>query len=429
MIKQTVVVSCPIDTYSGYGARSRDFVKALLKINKYEVRVLSQRWGNCRLGYLEDHNEETLSNIIIPGLTTKPDIWVQITVPNEFQPVGHYNIGVTAGIETTLCHGSWIAGINKMNLILASSVHSKKVLEDSKFEKIDQATNKVLGSIQCQTPIEVLFEGADLTKYFTKNVSAKSTVFETLSDIKESFCYLSVGHWMQGSLGHDRKNIGYTVKSFMEFFKNKSNQPALILKTQSVGSSHIDRDIILKRIHEIRKTVKGRVPNVYVLHGEMTDEEVNDLYNHPKVKVMVSHTKGEGFGRPLLEFSLTGKPIIASGWSGQVDFLPSDKAILLGGKLDKVHPSAVVKNVLLPESSWFFPADNHVNQAYKETFKKYKQYSKKAQSLRASNKKNFSFDKMTETLEKLLGTYIQVQPKQLDIKLPNLQMPKLVKNG
>ena len=48
-----------------------------------------------------------------------------------------------------------------------------------------------------------------------------------LPEIKESFCFLFVGHWMQGAFGHDRKNVGLLVKSFLETFKNKQKQPAL----------------------------------------------------------------------------------------------------------------------------------------------------------------------------------------------------------
>ena len=107
MDKISVAVSCPIDTYSGYGARSRDFVKALLKLEKYDVKIIGQRWGNTRFGYLKEHNEVELASLIVPKLTAKPNVWIQITVPNEFQPVGEYNIGMTAGIETTICVPRW----------------------------------------------------------------------------------------------------------------------------------------------------------------------------------------------------------------------------------------------------------------------------------------------------------------------------------
>ena len=128
MSKKSVVVSCPIDTYSGYGARSRDFVKALLELDEYNVKVIGQRWGNCRFGYLRDHNEDFLESIVVPQMTAQPDIWIMITVPNEFQKVGKFNIGLTAGIETTVCHQDWIAGCNRMDLVLTSSEFGKEVL-------------------------------------------------------------------------------------------------------------------------------------------------------------------------------------------------------------------------------------------------------------------------------------------------------------
>ena len=95
----------------------------------------------------------------------------------------------------------------------------------------------------------------------------------------------------------------------------------------------------------------SRSSDVWVV-GFLTDEEMNQLYNHPKIKSMITLTKDDGFGRPLLEFSMTGKPIIASNWSGHKDFLPMDKAIMLGGKLTQVHESAV-DDFILKDSKWF----------------------------------------------------------------------------
>jgi len=421
MSKPIAVVSCPIDTYSGYGARARDFVKALINLNKFDVQILSQRWGNTRFGYLEDHNEVDLSSRIIPKLTAKPKVWVQITVPNEFQPVGEYNIGVTAGMETTLVHHSWIEGCNRMNLVLVSSKHAKKVFENSKYSTEDTKTNQT-GSLELKTKMEVLFEGADLSKYFT---STESLV--DLSDISEAFCFLLVGHWMQGDFGHDRKNIGYTVKTFLETFKNRTSAPALILKTMQVGTSIMDRTAILKKIDAIRSTVKGKLPNIYLLHGELSDQEMNGLYNNPKVKAMVSHTKGEGFGRPLLEFSLVGKPIIASGWSGQVDFLDVNFSILLGGKLEKVHKSAVQKDMILEDAEWFTPNDAEVGKAYKEVYKHYKQYLTNAKRQKRISYTEFSFEKMQELLGIILDKNTPDFPEQIELTLPKLDLPKLEK--
>ena len=358
-MKPLFVISSPFDTYSGYGARARDVIKAILATDQYDVKLLSQRWGNTPFGFCKDNPEwaHLLDLIITPPLTKKPDIWMQITVPNEFQPVGTYNIGVTAGIETTVVPGEWIEGVNRMDLNLVSSNHSKNIFLQTEMTR---NTGEV---VKVEKPIEVLFEGANIDIY-KPTTEPCSVDF----DIPESFAYLFVGHWMQGDIGEDRKNVGLLVKAFYETFKNKKNKPALILKTSQVGSSYMDREEILRRIQIIKNTTNSDdLPNIYLLHGEFTDEEMNSIYNHSKVKAMVSLTKGEGFGRPLLEFSLTKKPIIVSGWSGHMDFINPEFSVVLGGNLANVHPS-VANQFLLKESQWFNPDHSQIGNSLRGVF-------------------------------------------------------------
>jgi glycosyltransferase involved in cell wall biosynthesis len=426
MSKITLAISCPLDTYSGYGARSRDLVKALLKTGKYNINVISQRWGNTRFGYLKDHNEDELASLIIPGLQSQPDVWIQITVPNEFQKVGKYSIGITAGIETTQCHGSWIEGCNRMDLVITSSKHSQRVFTETVVDVIDKKTQQKVKEVKLQVPTEVLFEGVDTQKYYKLDKLPKVEFVDSINSIPEQFCYLSVGHWMQGDYGQDRKNLGYTVKTFLETFKTKQKPPALILKTSTSSTSIMDREKILEKINAIRKTVRGgRLANIYVIHGEISDEEMNILYNHPKVKVYVSHTKGEGYGRPLAEFATSGKPIIASGWSGQSDFLDKDMSILIGGTLTKVHKSSVLKDMIIEDATWFTPNDSDTSQAYQRTFKHYKDCIPGARKQRRKILDEFTFEKMSDRLSKILDDNIPEFPSQIELTLPKLDLPKL----
>ena len=424
MSKTTVVVSCPIDTYSGYGARARDFVKALNK-DKYDVKILAQRWGNTRFGYLQDHQEYELQSMIIPQMTQQPDVWIQVTVPNEFQKVGKFNIGLTAGMETDICPPEWVQGCNNMDLVLASSEHGKSSLVNTDIEIKQQDGSSQ--RLKVETPVEVLFEGVNLEKYFETSSKANMEINLDLDGIKESFCFLFVGHWLQGAFGEDRKNVGWTIKAFLETFKNKKKQPALILKTQNATSSIMDRHNLERKIDEIRRTVKGTLPNIYVLHGELSDDEVNELYNHSKVKAMINFTKGEGFGRPLLEFSMVGKPIIASGWSGHVDFLNKEFTTLVGGSLNNVHSSAVQKGLIIEQAKWFRPNDSEVAIAMRSVFDKYKKYQELAKRQRHYAKTNFSIEKMAEKLDAILSQRLPDMPKQVDLKIPTLQLPKLEK--
>jgi glycosyltransferase involved in cell wall biosynthesis len=432
-MKQLCVISCPIDTYSGYGARSRDFFKALyeLKNQDWEFQILSQRWGVTPWGYINDNKEEwDWMNPMINKtgqLQKQPDVWIQVTVPNEFQPLGKYNIGVTAGIETTICDASWIEGINRMNLTLASSKHAKTVFETSQFEKRDQQGN-IVARVKLEKPVEVLFEGVDLNKYFhIEDEDLEETeLVKTLDEIEESFCYLFVGHWLQGEIGQDRKNTGLMLKTFLETFQNKKEKPALILKTSGAGSCIMDREEMLKKIDAIRNSVGENLPNVYLLHGELSDKDVNNLYNHPKVKAMFNLTKGEGFGRPILEFSMAKKPIIVSAWSGHMDFLQQDLTCMLGGELRNVHPSAAVQNMILQESQWFSPNLTQAKHYLRDVYEKYPKYKELAKQQSYKCKTDFNFDKMKE----LLSKYTELIPKQVEFQLPKLkkiELPKLNK--
>jgi len=425
-MKPIFAISSPFDTYSGYGARARDVIKAIIKTDKYNVKLLSQRWGNTPFRFCENHPEwEFLLEYTIPNnqLLQQPDIWAQITVPNEFQPIGKYNIGFTAGMETTLVDGTWVEGINRMDVTFVSSEHSKQSFLNSVFNKQDKQGN-ILGETKVEKPIEVLFEGVNLDTYFPDD---KPCIVDF--NIKESFAYLFVGHWMQGSMGEDRKNVGLLIKAFLETFKNKKKQPSLILKTSQAGASYMDRDEILRKIQTIRDSVNSKnLPNIYLLHGEFTNEEMNSIYNHSKIKAMISLTKGEGFGRPLLEFSLTQKPIIASGWSGHTDFLDPNFSVLLGGELNNVHPSAVVQNMILAESQWFSPNHGQIGHALKDIFENYKNYTDGAKRQAYKSKNEFSWEAMKSLLESRLDDLIPEFPKQIELKLPKLNLPKLEKN-
>ena len=419
-MKNTFVISCPLDTYSGYGARARDLVKAIVELDKYDVKILSQRWGSCPFGFLDDHEEYThLKEHIVGRVHEKPDIWMQITVPNEFQPVGKYNIGVTAAIETTACAAPWIDGCNRMDLILTSANHGKQVLGNTIYNKVDDRTQQAIGTIQVQKPIEVLFEGINIEKYCP---SPKGSKPFPLSEIKEDFCYLFVGHWMQGEFGEDRKNVGLLIKSFYETFKNKKKVPALILKTSQTGTSYMDRREVMSKINALRKTVKANtLPPVYLLHGELSDEEMNQLYNHPKIKAMVSLTKGEGFGRPLLEFSLTNKPIITTNWSGHTDFLSEEFTVLINGEVKQIHPSAAVKDMLIPESGWFAPNPAEIHHYFKDVFENYKTYQEKGKRQGYKSRTEFSFDAMKTKLGGLFEQYIPKIAHQTQLTLPKLK--------
>ena len=436
-MKKLCVVSCPIATRSGYGSRSRDLVRSLIetKGDEWDIRILPQRWGNTPQNALSTEDTDLTSRMIISQMNQKPDIWIQVTIPSEFQPVGHFNIGVSAVIETTNASAEFIEGCNRMDVTLVSSEHSKSTLQAT-YDKIDDKTKQKLGEVKLTKPVEVLFEGFDPSIYDNR-VDVHQSVKDVLRDVNESFAFLFVGHWLQGNIGHDRKNVSGLIHTFLNTFKNKKNKPALILKT-SITSPGITN------VHELRKRIdmiKGMIdstnlPNIYILDGDLTDAEMNSLYNHPKVKAHVSFTRGEGFGRPLLESCVSGKPIIASNWSGHTDFLHPDFNFLVGGKLEDVDNSAANKWIL-PDSQWFTINYGEAGGVMKWTYDNYKKALEKSRKNRKYVRDNFTLTDMSAKLTEILDTYkVGDGPTQVGLTLPKLkkkestpklELPKLKK--
>lgn len=425
MSKPYCVISAPVLTASGYGSRSRDLVKAIyeLKKDEWDIEILSQRWGSTSMDYVDYHEEWVWIKALVNQsgqLSRQPDYFFQVTIPSEFMPIGKlFSVGFTAGIETTVCDPSWLEGLNRMNLTVVSSNHAKAVFETSVFEKRDQQGQPV-EQVRNQKPIKVLFEGVD-TITFKKidEVSKSEELVKEIDDtVKEDFNFLLVGHWLQGDIGEDRKNIGATIRTFLNAFKGKKNKPGLILKTSGGVPSIMDRDSILEKIDAIKKSVGSKdLPNVYLLHGELEETEMNLLYNHPKVKAMLFLTKGEGFGRPLLEFSVSKKPIVVSKWSGHMDFIHEDYAVLVSGELKNVHPSAAVQNMILQESMWFSYDEKDATEKMKAVYEKYDKYEELAKRQAHFSKSNFSYEKMKEELAKIFEEF----PKNVGLKLPQLK--------
>jgi hypothetical protein len=443
-MKPLLVVTGPVATRSGYGSHSRDLVRALVAMDKFDIHINSLKWGNCPMNALneEDPNDKLIIDRIMRdgNLSRQPEIHIQISVPNEFTPMAKYNIGITAGIETTSPKPEWIEGLNRMNMNIVPSTFTKKVFEGCRYDIMDEKTKQKTGELKLEKPMEVLFEGVD-TNIFKKVSEFSKDFVDEMKGIPESFIFLYTGHWLQGKLGQDRKDTGMLVKTFLETFKNKPKQPALLMKTSGATFSIIDRNEIKQKIEDIKNTVTGNLPNVYFLHGDLTDEEMNELYNHPKIKAHISFTHGEGFGRPLLEATLSEKPVAASNWSGHLDFLNNKLAILLEGALVDVPKSGLSKDYRVDGAKWFTVNYQYASKILMDIFKNYRKYILNAKKLAIGSRGRYSLKSMTKKFDGILAKHLpkfEEAPQQVDLKLPKLkkvgdtapktiQLPKLKK--
>jgi glycosyltransferase involved in cell wall biosynthesis len=421
MSKLTCVIASPVETFSGYGTMARNFAKALFRVKgeEWDIKFLSLKWGDTPFGALDEavpEEKRIKDSIIADGqLRFKPDVWIQISVSNEFVPVGTVNIGYSCLVETSLLPAEMLEGLNRMNFNMVSAEHAKTIAVNSVWEKRNEANNTV-EQLSLKKPVETLFIGLDTAKF-----KKPEKVSFDLSQVEESFCFLSVCHLLPGTEHlEDRKMVGRLIKTFLETFKDKKNKPALILKSSTGRYSYVDEERTINIIDKIRKTVSSKdLPNIYLIHGELTEQELCELYCHEKVKAFAL-AGNEGFGLPYIEFSaVSGKPIITSPWSGHIDFLNKEYNVFVNGSVEQIHGSTV-NQFLIAQSAWFKPNEKDLSKKLEDVYKNYKNCVDNGKRQGYISKTEFNLDKMADKLKEVLDKHMPTISKPVPLNLPKL---------
>ena len=376
-MKKLLYVS-PILSRSGYGDHAREFAKFLLSIkHEYTIHILATPWGSNPSTSLNDDVSlaTELSNCFIEkeNLHSDYDVYVQLGMPTEFRPAGKYNIGITAGVETDTVSDKFIDGCNNMDLVIVPSEFTKSTFMSSTYNA-DGNVCKVT------TPIKVVHEYAH--DNFYDHVGGDP--ISELDHIEEDFCFLFVGQWISSPTGDGgRKNIKSLVRTFKHAFAETPNPPALVLKTNgtnfSVSDYHQTHDSLCTLIED---ETLADLPNIYLLHGDVEPQKLSSLYTHPKIKAFVSHTKGEGFGRPALEASLCGLPILITNWSGHLDFLDKKHASLISGEF---VPVGITNEIFTKNSQWIQVSEQESAMSMKDIYSNYTKHKESAMELMKKN--------------------------------------------
>ena len=424
----------PFNTRSGYGDHARSIYYSIMGRDDLNIKCVDVKWGTTPRNHLNPEvpkHKKLLDSFITPEkIKVQPDVYIDIRIPNEFQNPGKFNIGVTAGVETDVVSAEFLMGCNKMNLIIVPSnftAESFKRCHYDKNQEVDGEQQKV-GQVELERPIEVLFEGVDTDIYRPLNSSEiKSDFTDELNNlIKEDFVYLHVGQLTRGKYGEDRKNIPLMLKCFLQAFTNNQNPPALLLKINGANFSVLDRKETVARIDEIKNKFSEAdiIPNVYLLHGDLTIKEMAMLYNNPKIKGFVSCTHGEGFGRPMLEASCCGLPVIASKWSGQMDFLNDKESLMINGHLGEIPDSQVWEPIVVKPGQWYNVNEADVIRKFRIFHKKFRIINKKGKRLGRTNHRKFSLTNMAKKFNSTLDEVLKSIPNPVALNLPKLKKVK-----
>jgi len=430
-MKRSVVMIAPFNTRSGYGDHARSLFYSIMDREDLDIKCLDVKWGSTPRNHLRPevprHKKLLDSFVDQEQIQGQPDVLIDIRIPNEFASGAKVNIGITAGVETDVVSPEFLEGMNRMNFNIVPSKFTADTFNRCTYDKMQDLPNgqkQKAGEIKNEKPIAVLFEGVDTDIYFPKQKhELEKDVYDELNElIKEDFAYLHVGQWGKGGFGEDRKNIGVLIKSFLKAFANISNPPALVLKTNGANFSLLDRHETKKRIKEVTDMFTGvDLPNIYLIHGDFTIEEMSTLYNHPKIGAFITCTHGEGFGRPMLEASCCDLPVIATKWSGHLDFLTDSESMLIDGFLKEVPKSALWKPIIVEPSKWFNVNEADVVRKIRTFHKKRKLIQKKANRLGKKNRREFSLKAMADKFNDIINDVLKEVPQAVSLKLPKLK--------
>ncbi|MBR52374.1 hypothetical protein CMK19_01225 [Candidatus Poribacteria bacterium] len=389
-MKKKVIVRAPLLTISGYGVHSRQLFEWALSREDFEVSAQCLPWGVTPWLINKDDKDGLVGQIMArsvdPTQQSKFDISFQIQLPNEWDPnIAQFNVGVTAAVETDRCHPSWIQNCNTMDLVIVPSQHTKNVL---------------ISSGQLTTPVVVVSES-----YY--NVIDSPDLEPLDVDFQTDFNFLVFGQFTGNNPENDRKNLFYTVKWLCEEFADNENV-GIVLKVNSGRATKIDKAVTSKTLTQLLHQVRGdrKGPKIYLLHGNLSEEEIARLYLHPKIKAMVSLTRGEGFGLPLLEAAASGLPVIATNWSGHMDFLGLGKFIGVEHVLSPIHPSRIDHQIFVEGSRWASVSEKDAKKKVRKFYEKSEIPTKWAKDLQGKIKERFSHSAITSSYNEAMKEFV-----------------------
>jgi glycosyltransferase involved in cell wall biosynthesis len=308
----------PVVDASGYANAARNniaaMVKAGIRLTVDPISFEQKHTYHGNISKLIQNHIRCQSRWDINLVHATPENWAGL------EDKGSYNIGYTVW-ETDRLPAEWVTIMNaRMNEIWVPTHWNKELFKSSGVTK----------------PITVIPH--------TLDVSCLSETIETLPS-NNKYKFYSIFQWTE------RKNAKNLIMAYLKAFTGNDNV-VLMLKTYCFGWDDKQQTHTKNMIREMKSQFTNP-PEIRFIGSLLTGDEVNRI--HATGDCFYLPHRGEGFGLPLAEAMMFGKPVITTNWSGNLDFTKPEYSYLVDYKLVPVGNMPWGKYT--PDQNWAEPSE------------------------------------------------------------------------
>jgi glycosyltransferase involved in cell wall biosynthesis len=412
--KTKVLLVGPVCNLSGYSEHARLMLDSLLmcedsidlyvQVTQWAKSTYSEKYHNKYKHLIQKTQNLFQSKVDQSGnvrLDGYFDASYQVCAPNEFRKISDSDVGVTAALETTAAPEEWIPNCNMMKHIFVVSEHAKKNLKNSKGT----------GGTKITTPITVIPFGFD-------SAIDRADVYGDL-ELTTKFNFLTVSQFAP------RKNIENLIRWFVEEFEDESDV-GLIIKAHFHNNSTLD-------FYTCRNSLQGLLTNVsterkckvYLVHGNLSEQQMMSLYDPSVVDCYLTTTHGEGFGIPIFNSACNGIPVIATNWSGHLDFLRApvktstskiklkSHFLKVGFDIMNVQQHHLMPGLIVAGSEWAYPRESSFKKNLRFIRKNKDQVAEDAQNLKNHLLEKYSIESVREMYKENI---LKTLPEKSDLE-------------
>lgn len=212
----------------------------------------------------------------------------------------------------------------------------------------------------------------------------------------EEFCFYTIGEW------NARKGVGRTVEAYLDEF-TAADPVVLVVKTTPHDGT---KGRWLGRLLGTRRAVTRlanryrRPARVVVVTDTLTDEEIVAL--HAAGDCYVSLTKGEGWGLGAFDAAAFGRPVIITGFGGQLEWLSTDYPFAVEHRLVPVDVPRARASYSL-DQRWAEPDREHARQSMRTAFQEREAAAATGRALQAHVREQFNQAAVTNRLLEALA--------------------------